>query len=103
MTESRPPAQLGREIDPESPLIPASEMVLPTLHGDGRRRWLHPALAQGKYWRRRRLLAYALIAFFVTLPHLRIGGKPIVLLDIGAMQFTFLGHTFYPTDTLLLA
>lgn len=91
------------EIDPESPLIPAAEMVLPTLHGDGSRRWLNPALAQGKYWKRRRILAYGLIAFFVTLPHLRIGGKPIVLLDIASMQFTFWGHTFYPTDTPLLA
>jgi cytochrome c oxidase accessory protein FixG len=78
-------------------------MVLPTLHGDGRRRWLNPALAQGKYWQRRRILAYALIAFFVTLPHLRIGGKPVVLLDIASRQFTFLGHTFYPTDTPLVA
>jgi cytochrome c oxidase accessory protein FixG len=103
MTEPRSPAQTTPEIDPESPLIPAAEMVLPTLHGDGRRRWLNPALAQGKYWQRRRLLAYGLIAFFVMLPHLRIGGKPIVLLDIGSMQFTFFGHTFYPTDTLLLA
>jgi cytochrome c oxidase accessory protein FixG len=92
-----------QELDLESPLIPAGEMVLPTLHGDGSRRWLNPALAQGKYWRRRRILAYSLIAFFVTLPHLRIGGKPIVLLDITSMQFTFWGHTFYPTDTPLVA
>lgn len=103
MNEPSSPAQTTPEVDPESPLIPAAEMVLPTLQGDGHRRWLNPALAQGKYWRRRRLLAYALIAFFVTLPHLRWNGKPIVLLDIGAMQFTFFGHTFYPTDTMLVA
>jgi cytochrome c oxidase accessory protein FixG len=90
-------------LDPHSPLIPAAEMVLPTLHGDGRRNWLNPALSQGKYWKRRRILAYGLIAFFVTLPHLRIYGKPLVLLDIAAREFTFLGHTFYPTDTALLA
>ncbi len=86
-----------------SSLLPAEEMVLPTLHGDGSRRWLNPALSQGRYWRRRRLLAYGLIAFFVTLPHLRIGGKPVVLLDIAAGELTFLGHTFYPTDTPLVA
>ncbi|MFN7731369.1 MAG: cytochrome c oxidase accessory protein CcoG [Pirellula sp.] len=90
-------------LDPFSPLIPAEEMVLPTLQGDGKRRWINPALAQGKYWQRRRLLAYALIAFFVTLPHLRMWGKPIVLLDIASREFTFFGHTFYPTDTALLA
>jgi cytochrome c oxidase accessory protein FixG len=90
-------------VDPNSPLIPADEMVLPTLHGDGRRHWINPALAQGKYWRRRRVLAYALIAFFVTLPHLRFGGKPVVLLNLAAREFTFFGHTFYPTDTPLVA
>ncbi|MFN6140227.1 MAG: cytochrome c oxidase accessory protein CcoG, partial [Planctomycetota bacterium] len=89
-------------IDPHSPLIPAQEMVLPTLQGDGKRRWINPALATGKYWQRRRLLAYGLIAFFVTLPHLRLWGKPIVLLDIVSREFTFFGHTFYPTDSGLL-
>jgi polyferredoxin len=48
------------------------------------------------------MLAYGLIAFFVTLPHLRLWGKPIVLLDIVAREFTFFGHTFYPTDSGLL-
>lgn len=103
MSDRPAPSLITDETDPESPLIPAAEMVLPTLHGDGSRRWLNPALAQGRYWKRRRILAYGLIAFFVTLPHLRIGGKPIVLLDIASMQFTFWGHTFYPTDTPLLA
>lgn len=93
---------MSANIDPHSPLIPAQEMVLPTLQGDGKRRWLNPALATGKYWQRRRLLAYALIAFFVTLPHLRLVGKPVVLLDIVSREFTFLGHTFYPTDSGLL-
>lgn len=92
---------IGSE-DSESPLIPAQEMVLPTLQGDGKRRWINPALATGKYWQRRRMMAYGLIAFFVTLPHLRIGGKPIVLIDIVSREFTFFGHTFYPTDSGLL-
>lgn len=100
-SEPRSDSTVQTQLD--GPLIPAAEMVLPTLHGDGSRKWINPALAQGKYWRRRRNLAYALIAFFVTLPHLRIGGKPIVLLDIAAREFTFFGHTFYPTDTPLVA
>ena len=93
---------MSGNFDPNSPLIPAQEMVLPTLQGDGKRRWINPALAKGKYWQRRRWLAYALIAFFVTLPHLRFAGKPIVLIDIVSREFTFFGHTFYPTDSGLL-
>ncbi len=86
----------------ESLLIP-TEKVLPTLHSDGSRIWIIPSLAPGLHWRRRRWVAYALIAFFVTLPHLRMGGRPYILLDIASRQFTILGHTFYPTDTPLVA
>ena len=84
-------------------LLTPDEKVLPTLHSDGSRIWIIPSLASGLLWKRRRWLAYGLIAFFVTLPHLRIGGKPYVLLDIASRQFTVLGHTFYPTDTPLVA
>lgn len=77
--------------------------ILASMNHDGSRRWIEPKLFIGKWFRRRRMLAYGLIAFFVALPHFRFRGKPIVLLDIVAREFTFLGHTFLPTDTLLLA
>ncbi len=89
--------------DRSESLLTPSENVLPTLHSDGSRIWIMPSLAKGVLWKRRRWLAYALIAFFVTLPHLRIDGKPYILLDIARRQFTFFGHTFYPTDTPLVA
>lgn len=88
---------------PDSALLAPEQHVLPTLESDGSRRWVNPSLAQGFFWNRRRIVAYSLIAFFVTLPHLRLGGKPLVLIDILHRQFTFLGHTFYPTDSPLLA
>lgn len=87
----------------DSPLLDAPEHVLSTLEGDGSRRWLFPRLATGRLWKRRRALAYFLIAFFVVVPHLRLGGKPLVLLDVPARKFVLLGHTFLPTDTVLLA
>jgi cytochrome c oxidase accessory protein FixG len=89
--------------DGHSQIIAHEDLVLPTLWGDGSRKWLNPKLATGKWWNRRRWLAYALIAFFVTLPHLRWNGRPLVLLDIVRREFTILGHTFYPTDTPLVA
>jgi cytochrome c oxidase accessory protein FixG len=87
----------------DSSILVAEEQVLPTLRSDGSRNWLSPSLAKGFYWQRRRILAYGLVAFFVILPHLRFQGKPLVLLDIARRQFTLLGHTFYPTDTPLVA
>jgi len=57
----------------------------------------------GDWWKKRRVAAYVLMVVFVAIPHLRWGGKPLILLDIVAREFTILGRTFYPTDTLVLA
>ncbi len=84
-------------------MLEAPEHVLSTLEKDGSRRWIYPRLSNGFWWKRRRGIAYALIAFFVILPHLRFAGLPLVLLDIPARRFIFFGHTFLPTDTILLA
>lgn len=78
------------------------EDLLATWAADGHRRWVEPVVARGRYWRRRLWLSVALISAFVGLPHLSIGGKPAVLIDLAARQFTFFGLTLHPTDNLLL-
>jgi cytochrome c oxidase accessory protein FixG len=80
----------------------AQERVLPTLNLDGTRRWIRPKLFQGRFLRRRRWLAWVLMALFTGLPYLRVDGQPAVLLDIVHRRFTILGTTFLPTDTMLL-
>jgi cytochrome c oxidase accessory protein FixG len=83
-------------------ILDSPEEVLSTLRNDGSRRWLYPTPSTGRLWRWRRVVGWALIAFFVALPVVQIGGRPAVLLDIAAREFTFFGFTFYPTDTFLL-
>ncbi len=80
----------------------ASERVLPTLNQDGTRNWIRPKPATGPWWRRRRIVAYLLMVVFFAIPQVTIRGKPSVLLDIPHRQFTIMGTTFLPTDTLLL-
>jgi cytochrome c oxidase accessory protein FixG len=80
----------------------ATEQVLPTLNADGSRRWVDPVLSKGAFWRRRLAVAWGLIALFVALPFLRVGGKPVILLDLPRREFTFGGHTLLATDTVLL-
>jgi cytochrome c oxidase accessory protein FixG len=86
---------------PDIPVL--EERVLSTLNADGSRRWLRPRLSRGRFLRWRRIVGYGLIVLFVALPHLRMNGKPPILLDLPNRQFTFFGVTFLPTDTLLLA
>lgn len=75
--------------------------VLPTLNEDGSRNWIRPKPAQGVWWHRRRIIAYALMVVFFGIPHVRINGMPAILLDLPRRHFTILGTTFLPTDTLL--
>ncbi|HEX5077367.1 MAG TPA: cytochrome c oxidase accessory protein CcoG [Gemmatimonadaceae bacterium] len=76
--------------------------VLPTLNEDGSRRWIRPKPSHGTYFKARRAVAYGLMLVFFLIPHIRMGGKPLILLDIPRRQFTLFGTTFLPTDTLLL-
>ena len=80
-----------------------SEQVLSTLRADGTRRWMNPKLSPGRWLNRRRVVGYGLIGLFVTMPHVRLAGKPPLLLDIVHREFTFFGVMLYPTDTYLLA
>jgi len=76
--------------------------VLPTLNEDGSRRWIRPKPSHGSYAKVRRVVAYGLMLVFFLIPHLRMGGKLLILLDIPRRQFTLFGTTFLPTDTMLL-
>ena len=96
-------AKTGRELPGSDTLLESPEHVLSTLERDGSRRWMRPKLSKGTWWNRRRIVAYVLMVIFMVVPHLKIGDRPLIRLDIAAREFTIFGHTFLPTDTLLLA
>jgi cytochrome c oxidase accessory protein FixG len=80
----------------------APERVLPTLNADGTRNRIRPRLYDGRLYRARRAVAYALMALFIGLPLLKVGGKPAMLLDVVHRQFVIFGHTYLATDGVLL-
>ena len=84
-----------------SPPLP-TERVLSTLNKDGTRNWLRPKLARGRFLRHRRIVAYALIALFVALPFVRVGGRPSLLIDLVARELVVFGAVFRPSDGLIL-
>lgn len=94
---------------PPAPAAPSTrtpdegKSILSTLNDDGTRRWLKPRLSPGRFLTRRRIVAYALIALFVSLPWITINHKPAVLINLITRRFTFFGRTFLPSDTLLSA
>ena len=84
-----------------SPPLP-TDRVLSTLNHDGTRHWLRPKLARGAFLRRRRIVAYALIALFVALPVVPIAGRPALLIDLVARELVVFGAVFRPSNGLIL-
>ena len=95
--------ELGDFCKMNESLLQPEEHVLSTLERDGSRRWLKPRLSTGSWLSRRRVLAYLLILLFTAIPFLKVGGKPLLLLDVPARRFIIFGYTFLPNDMLLLA
>ena len=82
-------------------ILESPDEVLSTLQKDGARRWIYPVVSKGAWLKRRRAVGLSLVVLFVALPWIYINGKPMLLLDVIAREFTILGVTFYATDTLL--
>jgi len=82
--------------------VAPDEDLLYSLSADGRRKFMHPVVHKGRYWRMRRVLAYALVALYLVLPLIPVGGAPAVWFDIFSRRTHLFGATFYPTDSRIL-
>ena len=72
--------------------------TLMSVNADGSRNAIHPADCSGKFQDRKHGLWYLLIAFYLAMPWVEIGGKPAILIDIQQRHFYLLGQTFNAQD-----
>lgn len=73
-----------------------------TIRADGSRPFLHPADTHGRFAAGRRWSAFALIAFYLSLPWFKINGHPAVFLDVADRRFHLFGVTLAAQDLWLL-
>ncbi len=71
---------------------------LAILDDEGRRLKLHPADVRGRLERLKPFVRWGLIAVFVLLPWIDIGGQPAVLFDLPARRFHLFGHVLGTGD-----
>lgn len=74
-----------------------------TVDADGKRIWIFPKKQYGKYFTKRSILAYSLLAFLFAGPFIRIGGEPLLLVNILERKFVIFGQIFWPQDMFIFA
>lgn len=71
---------------------------LTSVNTDGSRYFLHPSDVSGRFTLWRRVFGAVLLAVYVLLPWIPIGGFPAVFLDLASRRFHFFGLTFLTED-----
>jgi cytochrome c oxidase accessory protein FixG len=74
-----------------------------TVDDKGKRIWIYPKVPAGFYHRLRVIVTVALLSILFAGPFIRIGGQPLLLLNIFERRFVIFGQVFWPQDFVLLA
>ncbi|SEQ27330.1 4Fe-4S dicluster domain-containing protein [Neolewinella agarilytica] len=77
--------------------------TIATVDADGKRNWIYPKRPAGRYYNWRTYLSYLLLAILFGLPWIRVGGEPIIMLNVLERKFILLGMLFSPQDFQYLA
>lgn len=91
------PTRRDRGVGAVERIKPSVDTVT-TIRSDGSRRFLHPADSRGPFLRWRRISAWLLIAVYVLLPWIPIGGFPTVFMDVAGRRFHYFGYTLATQD-----
>jgi len=74
-----------------------------TVDEKGKRIWIHPKKPSGYYHRLRIVVTVFLLTLFFAGPFIRIGGQPLLLINIFERRFVVFGQAFWPQDFVILA
>ncbi len=73
-----------------------------TVDADGKRVWVYPKKPDGKYYDKRKLVSYFLIAFLFAAPFIKVNGNQFILLNVIDRKFNIFGIPFWPQDFYLV-
>jgi cytochrome c oxidase accessory protein FixG len=74
-----------------------------TVDKRGKRIWIFPKKPFGKFYNKRKLVSYLLLALLFSGPYITIGGEPLLLLNIIERKFVIFGQIFWPQDLHIFA
>ncbi len=71
---------------------------LATVDEKGKRIWIYPKRPEGRFYRARTYVSWALLAVLFGLPFLQVNGRPFILLNVLEREFYLFGIHFLPQD-----
>lgn len=74
-----------------------------TVDAEGKRVWVYPKKPKGIFHNKRVVVSIVLLILFFSAPFIKIGGQPLLLLNIFERKFVIFGQAFWPQDFFLLA
>ena len=95
------PARSASGAGKPAPLPAPNRDSVTTIRADGSRPFLYPADTHGRFTRYRRISAFFLIALYLSLPWIKIGGYPAIFLDLAERRFHLFGFTLAAQDLWL--
>lgn len=69
-----------------------------TINKEGDRRWIFPKKPAGRYYNARIVVSVILLGFLFSGPFIRIGGEPLLMMNIIQRKFVLFGQVFWPQD-----
>jgi len=69
-----------------------------TIDKEGKRAWIFPKKPSGRYYDKRKIVSYFLLAFFAIAPFIKINGNQFLMFNILERRFNIFGLPFWPQD-----
>ncbi|SNC59955.1 cytochrome c oxidase accessory protein FixG [Hymenobacter gelipurpurascens] len=76
--------------------------TISTVDAEGKRVWLYPKKPSGRLFKARKWISYGLLAMLFAGPWLRIGGLPLLMMNLPERKFIIFGQIFWPQDFFIL-
>ena len=73
-----------------------------TINEKGKRKFIFPKKPNGKFYNRRKLLSYVLLAFLLSSPFIKVNGNQFLLFNVLDRRFNIFGMPFWPQDFYLV-
>ncbi len=74
-----------------------------TADAEGRRKWVYPKKQTGRFYRARTYVSWLLLGIMFAGPFIKIGGNPLLMINVVERKFSVFGVIFWPQDNLVFA